>query len=644
MIRIAVTIGVAILLLVAPVASVAGGGTTTLGSEATSNSQHNVLSSDEIELTDSVTLWERALLPLRANVDNAETTLKNQGLFLRADKEIGANRETVGVFGTGEIELAFGHVTGATTSAYNGENVSLVVGKVDSDVTVDEFELIESLRRDDLDSINENITFRSIESGEIKNGEFVANYTADESGRYVSILATTGNGSAIEVDNDDLVINEQTTVIGLESFLVHDSRSTVSTTDAEPGDDVTFHIDTNLDNSAEVDHAVVLYAEDTFTGSMTTINTTEDLDSSLSSGDLRIEHDIAAVNGITDLQTDIEQFGLTAETKRHAGSTSVDDIIAVAANTTGFDDPESIVTDDIQLDASATTIGDADSEDVTVTVETLGNWSETQYRWVHIATTDDTEQFATNTGTIDIEEVEEDDCDDESDDDDQSPLEPEFVFSEPDIDRAKIAVGESVTASVTVRNIGNSSGNITVPMQIDGETVDTRTVLVTEGTEETVTFTTKFDEPGKYSVEIGDLEIGTVTVDEPSAQPEPATFELRDVALSETDVTTGDPIDVTATVENVGAESGTYTVELRVDGTVAETKDVSLKRGTAETVTFTETFDEADEYEIAINDVDAGTVTVTEPDDGTSGFGVISAFAAVLIALYTKAIRSMNAP
>lgn len=650
-----ITAFVVLLLVLTPIGSV-----TTLGAvtnSGTSTAEGLEIQSNEINTSSSISMWKQAPLPLRADLDTAETTVENQGLFLGVNREtVSANRESVGVFGVGDIELEFGKVSGDTTSTYNGDNVTLFVGKVDSDVTVDDFELIRSLRQNKMDTLNDNISFEKVETSTIENGEFSETYTADKSGQYVAILATIDERSdpAITLEGDDLVAPGQSTVIGVEEFLVQDSRSAVSVSGGGPGDDISFDINTSLDDSVKVDHAVVVYNEETFTDSMSTIHAPGNINmNNISGDDPQIEHDIAAVNGITTLQTDIAHFGLSAGSQRYTGTTSIADIVAFAGNKTDLGDPNSVASGDTVLDASVTAVGDAGAEDVDVTVETVENWREGEYRWIHVATEENTDQFATSTGTIEIEE------DDSSPSPDPSPSPrpspepdpnpdpisaPEFVLSDPHLDRAKIAVGESVTASATVRNGGNASSEFTAALVINGETVDTRTVQAAGGAEETVAFTKRFDEPGEYQIEIGDLEIGTVTVDETASKPESATFDLRNVTLSETAIDAGDDVDITAVVENVGAEAGTYTIDVRVDGDVTTTSDVTLEGGEPRTVTVTETFDEAGDYEIAINDIEAGTVTVTEPNDGTPGFGAVAALASLVAALFVIRVSGAGRP
>lgn len=69
-----------------------------------------------------------------------------------------------------------------------------------------------------------------------------------------------------------------------------------------------------------------------------------------------------------------------------------------------------------------------------------------------------------------------------------------------------------VTVTAEVTNTGNSSGETTVPLYINGDQTDSRTVTVDAGSTETVSFTADFSSQGQQSVSVGDAEPTTVTV------------------------------------------------------------------------------------------------------------------------------------
>lgn len=93
------------------------------------------------------------------------------------------------------------------------------------------------------------------------------------------------------------------------------------------------------------------------------------------------------------------------------------------------------------------------------------------------------------------------------------------------------------------------------------------------------------------------------------ADAEPA-IAVTDATVSDSAIYIDEAIEVTGTVENDGDQRGTIYAELRIDGTITDTKEVTVDAGETESVTFTGTFSEPGEYEISVNDAVAGTVRV----------------------------------
>lgn len=81
-----------------------------------------------------------------------------------------------------------------------------------------------------------------------------------------------------------------------------------------------------------------------------------------------------------------------------------------------------------------------------------------------------------------------------------------------------------------------------------------------------------------------------------------------------TSIAVGESTTVTATVENVGDQYGRTSVKLYVDGEdTGESRTVRLYPGDTDEVTFAKSFHEAGEYDLRVDDVAVGTLTVTEP-------------------------------
>lgn len=100
-------------------------------------------------------------------------------------------------------------------------------------------------------------------------------------------------------------------------------------------------------------------------------------------------------------------------------------------------------------------------------------------------------------------------------------------------------------------------------------------------------------------------------VEEPASGQ--ASMVVRDVTLSETTLTTEETLEITGVIDNEGEEDGTFHAELRMNDVIVQTEAVAVAAGESETVRFSGSFSEPEEYEVRINDEFAGTVRVELP-------------------------------
>ncbi|WP_207591853.1 CARDB domain-containing protein [Halomontanus rarus] len=102
-------------------------------------------------------------------------------------------------------------------------------------------------------------------------------------------------------------------------------------------------------------------------------------------------------------------------------------------------------------------------------------------------------------------------------------------------------------------------------------------------------------------------------------------ISLEDVTLSQTDLTAGENLTVTATYENRGDATGIHTAELLVDGVVVDQRRVAVKPGKSQTVTFERTMSQTGTFEIGVDDAPTRTVTVRKPTEPAPDFVVSNA-------------------
>jgi len=97
-----------------------------------------------------------------------------------------------------------------------------------------------------------------------------------------------------------------------------------------------------------------------------------------------------------------------------------------------------------------------------------------------------------------------------------------------------------------------------------------------------------------------------------TAQPDVSVTEYD---LETTKLTVGGTLNATATVTNDGNETGTATVNLTVDGSVAASETVEVAANGSENVALSTSFGDSGGYAVAVDGLDATTVTVAAPDD-----------------------------
>jgi|GEM_PF-2590788 len=93
-------------------------------------------------------------------------------------------------------------------------------------------------------------------------------------------------------------------------------------------------------------------------------------------------------------------------------------------------------------------------------------------------------------------------------------------------------------------------------------------------------------------------------------QAQQPAFQVTDASLNTDTVTAGETFTVTATVENTGSGSGTYTLEIRADDSLITQQDVQLAAGESRQVTVDATWDQPGTWTITAGDVTAGDLTV----------------------------------
>jgi len=192
---------------------------------------------------------------------------------------------------------------------------------------------------------------------------------------------------------------------------------------------------------------------------------------------------------------------------------------------------------------------------------------------------------------------------------------------------AIITEGDGENVSVAVENVGDQNGTFEVELEIDnGETVvETETTdELDAGETETAVFENVTAELAAedYTVTVSsdDEELTGDLIVEAPAEPELSALDIAEQGEDAT-ITEQDGENVSADVQNIGDQNGTFEVELEIDNgqTVVETETTDeLDAGETETAVFENvTADlEADEYTVMVSSEDeglTGDLTVEAP-------------------------------
>lgn len=166
---------------------------------------------------------------------------------------------------------------------------------------------------------------------------------------------------------------------------------------------------------------------------------------------------------------------------------------------------------------------------------------------------------------------------------------------------ARSQVGESITATVTVRNTGTDRGSVTLGYRVDGTTIATRSVSLDGGARTTVSLQGAVPErpSGSYiqGVFIGETTSGLTANLRVFTSPS-AYFRISELSAP-TNAERGERIRVTARLTNDGADRAEVPVEYRIGSTVVSTQRINLRPGHSTTVIF----------DVTVPDLDRGAYT-----------------------------------
>jgi hypothetical protein len=184
----------------------------------------------------------------------------------------------------------------------------------------------------------------------------------------------------------------------------------------------------------------------------------------------------------------------------------------------------------------------------------------------------------------------------------EAPTRPaELQLTNLGVSRKEAGIGETVTVSAAATNIGDVAGEFSLNLFVNDEKRETKVVQLDSGETATVEFEVVEEAEGEYKVMLGDLTISfRVTSNPPPIKP--AEFQVTELTVNPPSILADEAVEISVKVTNVGEASGSYTVNLKIDDTIRETKYVALSGGATEVVTFEVTEAYPGTHIVAIDD------------------------------------------
>ena len=187
---------------------------------------------------------------------------------------------------------------------------------------------------------------------------------------------------------------------------------------------------------------------------------------------------------------------------------------------------------------------------------------------------------------------------------------PATLAVELDETTSPVLAGENLDVTATVENTGEETVTQTVDLRVGTDLEDDRTVTVAGGDSRQVTLTwaTQQGDAGTHGATVAtDDDTTTTNVTVEAQQPGTLAVEIDETTSP---VLAGDPLAVTATVENTGEETVTRTVDLRVDTFLEDDRTVTLEGGASRQLRL--------EWQTRAGDAGAHGTSVASGDDVAS--------------------------
>ena len=172
-----------------------------------------------------------------------------------------------------------------------------------------------------------------------------------------------------------------------------------------------------------------------------------------------------------------------------------------------------------------------------------------------------------------------------------------------------IKPGEEFSLSYNLKNEGNSSVILYVPLIIDDELEDIQIVQLETDESETVNFIVSLNIEGDHLVEIRGRKVKIIV-----KTPSQAAFTLKNLIINPGHVNVGETVNISVNINNTGGKSGSYTIPLKIDGEINSLARIVLNSNETKIVSFDVQTTKIGTFSVDINGLQ-GNFTVTKPPE-----------------------------
>jgi hypothetical protein len=172
----------------------------------------------------------------------------------------------------------------------------------------------------------------------------------------------------------------------------------------------------------------------------------------------------------------------------------------------------------------------------------------------------------------------------------------QFQLSNLMIDPAMAEPRQPIKISVEVTNTAGHNSSYPLDLMINDSLRETQNVQLAGGVTTLVEFNVTEATLGAYSVKIGNLS-GIFSIQHLEI---PDTLKLSNLVISPDEAWVNETIKISVEVSNVGDEAISYSLPLRVNNTIRDTKTIQLSAGLTETVEFNVTESSEGTYTVIV--------------------------------------------